>query len=181
MFIGALFLLIGLSIIVKTLFKIDLPVFRILIALFFIYLGVRMLIGDFGFRVKGDAYKDSHSAVFSEGEFRLGAGEEHKQSYNVVFGNGRLDLTEASSSDPVDVHTVFGNMEVFLDPKKITLVRANSVFGEVTMPDGQTVSFGSLQSRAPDQPGEPKLKIHAHCVFGSIRFHFKEAAPKTGI
>ncbi|MGZ3706644.1 MAG: hypothetical protein ACXVA8_11490, partial [Bdellovibrionota bacterium] len=149
-------------------------VFRILFALFFIYLGVRMLWGDFGFRVKAEPFRDSHSAVFSEGDFKYGEGKH--QSFTVVFGDGKLDLSQASGDEPVEVHSVFGNMDVYLDPKKITQVRANSVFGEVSLPDGQTVSFGSLQTRAPDQPGEPKLKVHAHCVFGGIRFHFKEAA-----
>ena len=188
MFIGVLFLLIGLSIILKTMFKIDLPVFRVLVALFFIYLGVRMLFGDYGWSIKTEPFKDKHSAVFSEGDFRWSANEDRHQSYSVVFGDGKVDLTEASGAEPVEVHSVFGNMDVYLDPKKLTQVRANSVFGEVSMPDGQSVSFGSLQTRTPDEPGEPKLKVHAHCVFGGIRFHYRspapspshEAAPKTG-
>jgi predicted membrane protein len=170
MFIGVFFLLFGLSIILKTLFKIDLPVFRFLAALFFIYLGVRMLFGDYGWQVKAEPFKDRHSAVFSEGEFKWTPGES-RQSFSVVFGDGKLDLTQASGAEPVEVHTVFGNMDVYLDPEKLTQVRANSVFGEVSMPDGQSVSFGSLQTRTPDHPGEPKLKVHAHCVFGGIRFH----------
>lgn len=180
MFIGVLFLLIGLSIILKAVFRIDLPVFRVLMALFFLYLGVRMLIGDYGFRFRAEPFRDKRSAVFSEGEFKLGANETGHQSFSVVFGDGKLDLTEAASADPIEVHSVFGNMDVYLDQKKITQIKANSVFGEVSLPNGEAVSFGSLQTRAPDQAGEPRLKVRAHAVFGGIRFHYREA-PKTGV
>jgi predicted membrane protein len=169
MFIGLFFLLFGLSIILKAVFKIDLPVFRVLIALFLIYLGVKMLFTDYSFRMHAEPFTDKRTAVFAEGDFK--AGKESHQSYSVVFGDGKLDLTEAQADDAVEVHSVFGNMDVYLDPKKLTQVRANSVFGEVSMPDGQSVSFGSLQARVPDQPGDPKLRVHAHCVFGNIRFH----------
>jgi predicted membrane protein len=187
MFIGVFFLLLGLSIILKAVFKIDLPVFRVLFALFLIYLGVRMLYGDYGWHIKGEPFRDKHSAVFSEGDFEWSAEDGHR-NYSVVFGDGKLDLTGATGVDPVEVNSVFGNMDVFLDPKKLTQIRANAVFGDVSMPDGQSVSFGSLQARSPDQPGEPKLKVHAHCVFGSVRFHYRESAvapnkeaPKAGV
>jgi predicted membrane protein len=175
MFIGAFFLLLGLSIILKAVFKIDLPVFRVLLALFLIWLGVKLLFntGEHPFAWKAEPFKDKHTAVFTEGDFRWNSNGEKHSAYSVVFGDAKVDLTEAAGPDPVDVSTVFGNMDVFLDAKKLTLVRANSVFGEISMPDGQTVNFGSMQARSPDQSGEPKLKIHAHCVFGGIRFHYR--------
>ena len=54
-FIGVLFLLIGISILLKVFFHIHFPVFRTLLAIFVIYLGIKMLIGtSFDFRYSGD-------------------------------------------------------------------------------------------------------------------------------
>jgi predicted tellurium resistance membrane protein TerC len=45
MILGILFLLIGLSILLKAVFHIDIPVVRTAFALFIIYIGFKMLLG----------------------------------------------------------------------------------------------------------------------------------------
>ena len=181
MFLGGIFLLIGVALIIKTVFKIDIPIFRFLFACFFIYMGVKMLFGDMGFRHR--SYHDEHSAVFSDADFKhkdySGKNEQGHAEYSVVFGNGKVDLTEANASEPVEINTVFGDMDVFLDAKSLYAIQANSVFGDIRMPDGEKISFGTLKTRVPDQAGEPKFRVRANCVFGQIHFHLKMRDEKT--
>ena len=97
MIIGVFFLLLGLSILLKILFKIDIPVFRALFSVLLIYFGVRMLTGTFGMSGLFE-WKDHSSIVFSEGRFHAGKGasgdSEEPTHYSIVFGKGVVDLTE---------------------------------------------------------------------------------------
>ena len=47
-FWGIILILIGLGIVIRVVFNIDFPVFKFLVAIFFIFLGLRMMFGSFG-------------------------------------------------------------------------------------------------------------------------------------
>ncbi len=138
-------------------------------------MGLKMLFGNFGFHQRTH-YADANTAVFSN----LNAKHEKNAhgEYSVVFGDGKIDLSEATTTDPIEINTVFGDVDVVLNPTKLYAVNANSVFGNIRLPDGDTVSFGSLRTRFPDHAGEPQLRIKANCVFGEIRFIVKAAEEK---
>ena len=65
-FWGALLIVIGLTLIIRFVFNVDFPVFRVILALFIIYIGLRILIGGFGlFRFETSA----NDVLFNEKEF----------------------------------------------------------------------------------------------------------------
>ena len=104
-FWGALLILIGLALILRFVFNIDFPVVKVLFALFFIYLGLRILFGSFGlFRIE----TGPNDVLFSEKEFIQ---PEHNKEYNIVFGKGNFDFTKidlSQGSVNVKIGTVFG-------------------------------------------------------------------------
>lgn len=183
MIIGLFFLLLGLSILLKILFKIDIPVFRALFSIFLIYLGIRMLTGTFGLTGLFE-WKDRSSVVFSEGRFRAGkAGESGTEPshYSIVFGKGNVDLTALSvehTPHEVEVNVVFGEAIIDVDPGSPVHVVSNAVFGESRMPDENQVVFGTLNFRtasATTASPEEVITVRTNVVFGSIRIRSKAA------
>jgi predicted membrane protein len=176
MWVGMFFVLLGISIILKVLFKIDFPMFRILFAIFLIYLGVRLLTGfsnwDFRTRIsKGD----KESVVFGSGKMNWDSKDPKHNEFSTVFGSSTVDLTQAQLAadgieQKVDINSVFAETTVLLSPKVPVRVRMNSAFAEARMPDGNMVAFGTLHYSTHASDIKPVLQVNAHAVFGSMRF-----------
>jgi len=173
-FIGVILILIGCSVIIKIIFKIEFPVFRILFALFLIYLGVKMLIGKDWFH---HSININNDAVFKEQHF--GSSINENQEFNVVFGKGVVDLSDVDFKDDktltVQVHTVFGGSEILLNreiPVRITL---NSAFAGSVLPNGNTAVFGtSTFSSDSLNTSKPYLDLRIDAVFGGAEIRYKK-------
>ena len=116
-FWGALLIFIGLALIIRFVFNIDFPVFKVLFAMFFIYIGLRILFGSFGL-FKFETGPDD--TLFAEREFYR---PEHNKEYNVVFGKGNFDFTNIDLSEGnvnVKIGTVFGASEIRIDRDTMT-------------------------------------------------------------
>jgi hypothetical protein len=89
LFWGILLVLFGATIIVKAVFKINIPFFRIGFALLLIYFGARILFGGTGFKA------DRNTTMFSNTKVEyLVPGSE----YNVFFGRSTIDLSDIDIS-----------------------------------------------------------------------------------
>ncbi len=163
-FWGAVLVIFGISILLKAVLHIDIPVFRILVGLIIIYFGLKVITGWHGF-------SSSNSAVFSNVE--ISSRESIKGDYSVVFGKGVIDLSGADIKDntvTARVDTVFSDTTVFVDKNMPIKIQAESVFSGVKMPDGNEVSMGNLTYRSPSyKDGANCLKIKADTVFGSLK------------
>jgi hypothetical protein len=160
LFWGIFLLVLGASFLVKVAFNIDIPVFRVFFGLFLVFLGIKVLLG----RPKADA-----SSVF--GESRLSKPQAGAK-YDVVFGKGVLDLRDMGwkgSAMDLESNTVFGHLQVKLDPDIPTLLRVSSAFSGARFPDGNVISFGEYSYRNKAyQEGQPCLTVKASVVFGSL-------------
>ena len=167
LFWGIIFILLGLSIIIKVVFNIHIPVFRIVFAIFIIYLGINMLMG---WSWKAEKYPNK--IYFSEQKFST---VDSKDSYQVVFGKGFLDLSGINKDQlpkKVIINTAFGGATVNL-PKEIPVkIMATSAFGAIRMPDQNLVTFGkqTYQSRGVSS-NEPALEIIANVAFGGLELN----------
>jgi len=175
MVIGIFFLLVGTSIILKAVFHIDLPIFRVVGGLFLIFLGAKMILGfpRSGRNENWDSASES-SGIFSREHFTTGKSKGGGTEYNIVFGQGTVDLTDAKipAGEKISVNTVFGNGIVLYDPKKAIKLTTNSVFGNVETPDGRATALGEASQQLGSMEGLP-LKIHVNSVFGSVQFQPK--------
>jgi predicted membrane protein len=168
-FWGLLLIIIGLSIIIKVVFNIDFPIFKILIAFFFIYLGLKILFGH-SFR-PFHSCKDEHTVIFGE---RVFLKPEHGREYSVIFGKAvfdwqhfRPDSTGGQQID-VKINTIFGSTEMFLPTDMRVRIDASSAFGEARMPNGNTATFGNTNYWADTTDSNSQLNVRADVVFGSF-------------
>jgi predicted membrane protein len=165
MFWGIVLILLGLSVILRVVFDVDLPVIRIVFAVVLIYLGVRVLVGG-SWRVESPR----NTVLFAESEVPVTPDDDE---YRIVFGRGRFDLTgivPAGASRSITVETVFGNGVVRVKADAPIRIRASATFGSARLPDGNEVSFGATTWRSPAyREGEPFLDVRANVVFGALQ------------
>ncbi|MBN1158844.1 MAG: hypothetical protein JXA61_05650 [Bacteroidales bacterium] len=166
LFWGLLLILIGLSIILRVLFGVKF--FGAVIALFLIFVGISMLIGKPWMFRSGKRDSDT---IFEDRTIREMPGDETE--YNVIFGRTVYDFTDQDFPDDksvrIKVNTVFGSTTIKVDRNKPVMVRSDAVFGSSTMPDGNTVAFGSVNYSTDSFSTEKNhLLIEAPVVFGAL-------------
>ncbi len=165
LFWGILLILIGITIIIKVFFKVDIPIVRIGFALFFIYIGVSILID-------GGIHKTDNTVLFQESEVHA---TNSQNDYNVVFGKGNIDLSGIELKDEntdVEINVVFGAGIVTLDKNMPIILTVDSAFAGAKLPDGNSVAFGTTHYTSPSYRGDaPALRIKADVVFGAIEFY----------
>jgi predicted membrane protein len=163
-FWGVLLVLLGIALLLNIAFSIRLPIFDILIGLFFVYLGVRVLIGRrfwYGHHRRwrrDDRYVESGKP-----------GEHH----DIIFGRGDIDLTHVSLPNEtvrVEVNTVFGGSRITLDARMPVKIHTSSAFGAVRLPDGSATTFGedTWKSSNLDET-RPYLLLYVTSVFSGTR------------
>ena len=161
-FWGVVLVILGVSVLLKAFFNLDIPVFRTIFGLIVVVFGVSILLGrPIVFSGKGDV-------VFSEASFKGG-----EDKYNTVFGKSTVDLKDidiSEGSKEIEVSTVFGETVVYINPNTAAIVSANAAFGEVKLPAGKEVSFGKSTHKSKGyKEGKPHLKLNVNVVFGSIK------------
>ncbi len=165
LFWGIILIVIGLSIILRVAF--DVSIFRIVIAVILILIGIRMLIGK---PVVHYQEKENH-VIF--GEKTNTADPVDGTEYNTVFGKTVYDFRSMHPlSQPrtkISFNTVFGNNEVILPNNLPVKIKADAVFATASMPNGNTVAFGSTTYEAnTDIADSSLLVIDANVVFGAL-------------
>ena len=165
-FWGAVLIFIGLALIIRFVFNVDFPVIKVLIAGFFIYLGIRILFGSFGmFNIKSGP----NDVLFSEREF---VHPENNKEYNVIFGKGNFDFRDIDLSEGnvnVKIGTVFGASEIIIDRDMPVRINADAVFSGAELPDGNTAVFGSSSYESESfSPDSNHLRIKLDVVFSGV-------------
>lgn len=167
LFLGVLLVLIGLAAIFRILFDVNL--FGVLFAFFLIFLGVTMLIGKpWMLRVN----RDARNTMFDD---RTVLEQPNDNSeYNVIFGRSVYDFRNIKFPDNepvrVKINTVFGNSVILINKNTPVKIKSDAVFAGASMPDGNSVAFGSIQYTT-DTFGVAlnPLIIEAPVVFGALQ------------
>jgi len=162
-FWGVLLIVLGVLLIVRRYVPFNLPVGRIIVALFFVYLGVRVIL-------HGPAVREKNTVVFA-GETTLSGSSGDGRDYNIIFGSGTIDLTDVSAAEDVrkDVNVIFGSATLRVNAEAAVRVDMTSAFGTVEAPNGTTVAFGDRTWTSPSyREGSPALRIKATAVFGRL-------------
>lgn len=171
LFWGLIVVLIGVSIILNAVFKINFPFFRVLFALLIIYFGVKLLVGSFS---GPKNISDGDDTVFSKSNISaedISGGKE----FNVVFGSQVVDLSNASWEEEdvdVEINAVFGSSVVILPSDVEVKLKSTAVFGNVQTPDGNSTSFGDSKTKlSPSGMArtDKRMDIEANAVFGNVR------------
>lgn len=167
---GTFFILLGLSVILKHTFHVDIPVIRIFFGLFLVYLGIQVIAGG-----SRHPMGSSCDVVFREGKVLADA---KSGEYNVIFASGLVDLTGLEVKDKdvfLKTNTIFGSSKVKLKAGVPALVKTTSAFGAARTPDGNTAAFGnSVFKTKAYQEGKPHLEVEVAVVFGDCQVILEE-------
>jgi hypothetical protein len=162
-FWGAFFVVSGLFLIGKYYFHWNVSTIRVLLGLFLVTLGLSMMFGG------GVHHRWRNSnVIMSQARFNITSGN---RDYNIVFGQGILDFTQASEEvfdDDMEVNTVFGSSEIKL-PRNIAVeIEVNAAFSSIELPDGSVVTFGDQTYLSdPEGKGKPDFTLEINTVFGN--------------
>ena len=166
LFWGIVLMLIGLGIVIRIVFNVDLPIFKLLVAFFFIWLGLRIIMGDRGFF---HFHASQNDVVFNESSFKE-INSENKE-YNVIFGKAIYDFRDLEIKEKIKihVHAVFGGAEIKLKKGTAYRIVSESVFGGIKLPNENTSVFGTTHYQSDNyNPDSAHLLIKAEVVFGGI-------------
>lgn len=93
-----------------------------------------------------------------------------KTEENIMFGKSILDYTNIKKTDHiqrVDISIIFAQGTLLINPQDPIQIKASSVFGNITLPDGQGVSFGERIFETETFAGsENQIIIKFDVVFG---------------
>ena len=175
MFWGVALVVIGLLFLIQSIFKIDLPILRILLGVGIVYLGVKMIFGSFGLEVRGtklEKVATATSVVFTEADLRSKSDNKVNRDFQTVFGTSKLDLSDLGPeelSEKIEVSAVFGKTQVTTPAGIPLVVETNTAFGSVNVRGDKTTAIGNGIYRTPGfQTDKPYLKIEANSVFGEV-------------
>ena len=102
MFWGSILILLGISVVLKAVFHINLPIFRLAFAAFLIYCGVKVLMGGQWGRVA-----HTGTIFFSQCSTPMSSKDNE---YNIIFSRGVVDSTILdlyNPDKPVTVNTIY--------------------------------------------------------------------------
>jgi hypothetical protein len=168
-FWGVLLILMGIAVIIKVVFQVNIPLGRLFFAFILIYVGLWFLLGGkFGWQ----SQIHGNTVVFNESQVNIT--QPSAEEYNVIFGKGIMDLTgvilNKEGVTRLKVNTIFGSGVLKLNPDIPTKIVFDSPFASVQLPDGNNITFGSNYSYTTKsyQENQGYLLIKADVVFGSL-------------
>ena len=167
LFWGAFLLLLGVALIIKVVFNVDFPVFKVLVGIFLVLLGLKVL---FGRTIFAERHFDAEDTVFSE---RIYDNPESGKEYTVLFGKGVYDFTNVDleqGSFHAKVSTVFGGTQIIIPAHKPVRVKADAVFAGAELPDGNNAVFGtSVYESESWSTDTASIDIKVDVVFGGVQ------------
>jgi len=163
-FWGVLLIVVGVWFLVRRYVPVHIPVIRVIIAVLFVYIGIRVL-------VRGPVVHDRNTVIFSDST-ALHYTPDSGRDYNVIFSRGDVDLTPvavSATSIRAQVNVVFGSATLHINPATPAKVNMSSAFGTVDAPGERTVAFGETVYTTPAyKAGAPALEVRAAAVFGRL-------------
>jgi predicted membrane protein len=168
LFWGIILIIIGLSLIIKVLFHIEFPIMKVLFAFFFIFLGIKILMGNWGTHM---FHSGPNDIVFGEANFVHENTIPKEQ--NIIFGNGSIDFRKLNFNmlpAEIQVNSVFGGSEIFIKNELPIKIKVDAAFAGVSLPNGNNTVFGSAfyQTSSFDE-SKPYLSIKVNAVFSGLK------------
>ena len=167
-FWGFIVILFGVGILLKSVFHVNIPFFKILIGIIVILFGVSIIFNAINSTRR-------NNTVFREYNFNFGTIEKE---YNIVFSKGVFDFTNFNFSNYngefIKINSAFSKSEIYLSRNFEYEIRADSVFGVVSLPNGESVSFGNIaRLENAENSGLKRINLHVSSVFGETKILYK--------
>jgi len=167
LFWGAFLLLLGIALIIKVVFQIDFPVFKVLVGIFLVLLGIKVLFGRF---IMPSRHFEPEETIFNE---RIYDHPESGKEYSVLFAQGVYDFTDVDLSNGsfnTKISIVFGGTRIIIPGDLPVRISADAVFAGAELPDGNTVAFGSAVYESDSwRSDSASINIKVDVVFGGVQ------------
>jgi hypothetical protein len=168
-FWGILVIVFGIGLLVKHIFNLDFPVFKVVLGLALVLIGIRIILSKSVCRPHHDNWSDKdNSVVFSNKQILF---NEAENEYNVVFSSSVLDFTkiDTSTEHKIKLNCVFGDMKILVNPRTKVILESDVVFGNVSNPEETQYSPEGIADS-----NQIVLKLKTSAVFGTIKIIRKE-------
>ena len=161
----------GLVLIIEKIFKVNIPLGRFIIAFLLIYGGVYILTRTTKQkRVEINSNITTNSSVLNSSNGR---------EFHSVFSSNIIDISDLSTTDPIEINSIFGSTTVYLSNEKTYLIRVNTAFGGTRLPYQNESWLGSSSYIIGDKTREQKINIEINTVFGSTNVMIKKSENST--
>jgi hypothetical protein len=164
-FWGSILILLGISVIIRIVFNVHVPLVRIVFALILIYFGIQVLVGGTWCR----STCKSNTVLFGEVKTEF---TKDSNEYNIIFGKGSVSFTDsalAANNRRIKINTIFGAGEIKINPALPAVIKVSAAFSGAKMPDGAIISFGEYTYKTKSfSETAPFLRIDATVVFGGL-------------
>ena len=162
---GTILIIFGISVLLKTLLGIDLPVMRILFGGFLIYLGFS-IISTF----KTNEKINPNATWFTTSSI---SGRYLEKNYRVGFSSLTIDLR---SVDPEAMRTIVidafcSSIKVITNPLIPTTIKINATFASSKLPNNDTISCGNSVYRSHDAATKSIIDIQINLITSSLEIH----------
>ncbi|WP_020004464.1 hypothetical protein [Brachyspira innocens] len=149
----------GIYILIRYCFNINMPfilytpIFRMIIGMIIIFLGAYILVG---------MHYVSDSVP-----------KNKRTKYDVYFKTKTIDLSdlEIDRNRIIDINTVFADTVIFISDKVQVHIKTSSAFGSVSLPTGDSVSFGETNFVMGTY--DSILYLNVNAAFAQIRVLYK--------
>lgn len=143
-------IIIGLLMLIKALVpSFQFSTFKFIVGIIIIIFGINILFSSFGDMGNNTTLNNSSSGT--------------KQS--VVFSERTIYISDDMVGD-LNLECAFASLTVYIPKDKNISITSSSAFGSINMPNGNSVSFGTL-NESTDTSGEV-LNLKINCAFGSV-------------
>lgn len=161
-FYGVVFIVLGLLLIIRCIFKVKIPVFKIAAGAILILVGISLYIND---------SKSESSLSFSNKTIQV---VNPEKQYDLIFSMGAIDLSKVipqNRGQRVIINTIFSTGTIYINPQTPTLIKTKSVFAIANTPDNNSVNLGKFKYATNNFKQDSNyLEIEARVIFGKLEF-----------
>jgi predicted membrane protein len=167
LFWGLFLIFVGLALIIKFVFNLEIPVLRIALAIFLIMIGIRLLLRN---RWDWNFNPNERDVIFRE--TRIPGNDIDRSEYNVIFGKALFDLTDLDSTDlpkTIKINTIFGGTQVKVNEEMPLMISGDAVFAGAKLSSDNSTVFGELSYKSNTFKSQSDcLHIKSDVIFGAF-------------
>jgi hypothetical protein len=175
---GLLFVAIGILIILRQYLGIQFPLVKVILGLFLVFMGVKILFTSFVRPTPGTPTRlgpSQNIAAFNKSRFEYIANGK-PQSFHTFFTNSDIDLSrmDLSRGDvEININVFFGEMVIVVGTTIPIQLEAKANFGEIVLPNKKKITKGSytFQSEIFKVSGS-KINMNVTSTFGDVRIFY---------
>ena len=157
--LGLLLTLTGIYLIIRYCFNINMPfilytpIFRMIFSIIIVFLGIYILIGVYYVGENLPQYKSGY--------------------YRIFFKTSSMDFTnlEIDRNFNVTIDSAFSDTIIFINQNIQVHIKASSAFGNISLPTGDSVSFGEINFIMGNS--DKILYLNVNSAFGQVRILYK--------